>query len=129
MMPPVPTATREDRAMIRPALAGSLTRNSATCLVAVRPRPKPANMPNIPTVLWMMPSSPKPSFPSIRATRIEDTRPNPREIAAPASDQKAPLARRYPTGEALTRDAYLRRNGGNMAMMALAALKLLLLRS
>ena len=56
--PPVNTATRQERLMMRPARSGSLWRNSATCLVAVSPRPNPAKTPNMPTVDWIIPSSP-----------------------------------------------------------------------
>src|SRR5262245_35990157 len=44
-------ATRLERAMIRPALAGSRARSSATYLAAVIPDPSPANAPNVPNVL------------------------------------------------------------------------------
>src|SRR6202011_5283797 len=53
--PPEIEAADTERARIRPALAGSFWRNSATYLVAVKPKPRPARTPNIPAVLWIIP--------------------------------------------------------------------------
>ena len=80
--------------IIRPALAGSLFLNSPRYFVVVMPMPKPATVPKRPTVLWIIPSSPKPCLPNMRPTRIADSSPSPREMSEPASDQKAPLASR-----------------------------------
>ncbi len=61
--------------MMRPARWGCEERNSATNLVLVTPKPIPASSPNMPTVLWIMPNSPKPATPSARPTRAADTTP------------------------------------------------------
>ena len=94
MMPLLIHAVALARAMIRPARAGSGRLNSATYLLAVNPIPNPASVPNMPMVFWMIPSSPYSCLPNMRPTRIADTKPSPREISEPASDQSAPFASR-----------------------------------
>src|SRR5579883_1142021 len=95
------SATTLERAKILPTFPASLPRNSATYFVAVRPRPSPAKIPKVPTVLWIIPSWPKHCLPRKRAHTIEATRVKPREITAPATDQLTPRAKRArkePTG-------------------------------
>ena len=58
---------------------------SATYLVAARPRPAPARTPKSPWVLWIMPTSPNPVVPRIRAARTDAAKVKPRETTAPKS--------------------------------------------
>jgi hypothetical protein len=106
--------TRVERPIIRPALRGSCCRSWATYLVAVSPIPNPANVANMPTLLWMMPSSPKATLPSIRATGMDARRVTPCETKDPTMSQEAPVSRRVPTGEARIRCRYGRRTAGQV---------------
>jgi hypothetical protein len=51
----------------------------------------------------MIPNSPKPVFPSIRATSIDEINPRKRAMTAPDNDQKAPRANRQTRGDASIR--------------------------
>lgn len=92
--PPETMATAQPSAMIRPARVGSLVRNSATYFVAVRPSPRPAKTPSMPTVLWTMPYWPKCSRPSSRAVMTDAAKFEPCDMTAPMRDHTAPLAKR-----------------------------------
>src|SRR5208283_4615611 len=94
MMLPERKAADADRAKIRPVRKGSWRRNSETYLVAVKPKPRPAKIPNMPAVLWIIPSAPKPSLPRNRAQTTDAAKKEAREITAPKTDQKAPAAKR-----------------------------------
>ena len=93
-MTPVPNATAVLSAMMRPARSVFVARSSATYFVAVKPRPIPANTPNMPTVLWIMPYSPKCSRPSIRAVMTDAAKFEPCDMSAPKRDHTAPLVNR-----------------------------------
>ena len=94
MMLPETNAADADSARIRPVRKGSCRRNSETYLVAVIPKPSPAKIPNMPAVLWIIPSAPNPSLPRNHAQTTDAASKNPREITAPNTDQNAPTANR-----------------------------------
>jgi len=73
IMPLVIMAIMKVSVAILPARCRSLILNSAIYFVAVVPNPKPAKKPNMPIVDWTIPSSPYPSFPSNRATIMDET--------------------------------------------------------
>ena len=84
----------EDNARIRLALSGSEVLNSAMCLTTVVPMPSPAMPPIMPAVVLIMPYSPNPTCPRIRASRKETTMDTPRDTAKATPPQKAPRASR-----------------------------------
>src|SRR5690606_12554547 len=96
---PIPIAKTVVSPIIFPALSVSLIRNSAIYLVAVNPRPNPANIENILTVDRTIPSSPYTVLPKILATTIDAIIIKPCDTRDPVRDQKAPFASRLATSE------------------------------